>query len=667
MGTTITTVGTSLPEKGAFRFLDRDPSGRLWAVHQSGTTAAFWYSDTDGTTWALATGSLTGGTVVGLFVDLDGGLNVAVTGPNYRRGVVTGTTIAWSSPFTLGFAEVEDVIAFRNPSTSGWIAFIVGRPGSGSENYPMAQIVSIVGTTVSQGGIFVLDTTNATAGVGFNGNLDFNHTGDGKTVQGGAPHVYAVYKSGPSALMSRFTWSGTGHSAPSSLVAQLSVTSSQQMVFDGTRVMFTDHDTTADTVSLYERDAGNTATIVRATSPVLTGGLTYRPHLSYDRDGNIWVFAVRESDLDLVRNTWTRASNTWGTWTLVQAATATGLALRKGWAQANFPTIEGLYKDATNLIFQQVAVVNAAPNAPTVLTPIDGSTADVTVTLPVSWTFNDPDQGDTQSAYTVRRRIGTGVHNYWNGTSWVATETATKIISSATTLNLSSGWGADADADHHYSVKTWDSLDQLSPWSAERRVVPSAKDNPTITDPATNGFAITTATYTVVWSVATQTKYRIRVIDDNAGVPNPGIVDYDSGVVNSTSARSHQISLPVNSETRQIELTTWNDEGLLSTVAYRIVSIAYTPPGTPTLTLSTVAVAGAIQVTIDNPVGGVTVGSNDLYRRTVGDTGNGIRVRTNVGYDGVVTDWAVASGIDYSYRAKAIATTGATAFSAWVA
>ena len=324
-------------------------------------------------------------------------------------------------------------------------------------------------------------------------------------------------------------------------------------------------------------------------------------------------------------------------------------------------------RDATNLSYQEVLIVNAVPNAPSVLAPVDGSVQDVAASLGIIWAFNDPDPGDAQTAYTVRRRIGAAAHTYWNGTSWAASESgATKIASAVTSLAVASGWGSDGDSDHHYSVKTWDALDQLSPWSAEARVVPSAKDNPTITVPASDGAVITTALFNVEWTVATQSKYRLRVVGDTAGEPNLGIVDYDSGIVINTSARLDQLQFPVNGQDRHIELTTWNDEGLQSTIRYRLVEISYTPPATAQITLNADSlVEGAIVVTVDNPGSGAAEDHNDIYRREVGDAGPGIRIAAGIDVDGSITDYAVASGVEYEYQVRTFATSGAISVTGW--
>jgi len=675
MGVLITT-GTLTTASN--RIVDRAPSGRLWVMHfAAASVIQFWYSDNDGTTWAKATGDLTGFGQGSFFVDLDGGLNAAyevatIAGFAYRRGTVSGTTITWSVEFAvLGSLTVHDLVTFRHPA-GGWSSLMNVRSAGGNGSH-MVYWLRIVDTTITLGGTYDLTPGLVQGGAGFIGAIDFYHTGDGKTVQGGTPHGFVGYVTSFGVRnLKKLNWNGTGYALGSAQVISATPNTFHSVIFDGVRTMLAVNGAANGQMKLVEIDAGNAAQIDRGTSVTLsTTGLT-TPTMSYDRNGNIYLLAINAANSDLYRIKWTRATATWdSTWTLVLAGTFTGSNLRKGYAFGASARIEGVYSDSTNIFYQEVLILNTPPTAPTVLDPPDSAVRDVATSLGISWKFNDPDLGDSQTAYTVRRRIGVLAGNYWNGTAFVAAESgATKIVSSAASLGLAAGWGADSDSGHYYSVKTWDTGDSLSPWSAETRVVPSGKDNPTITDPATDGFDITTATYPVVWTVNTQTKYRIRVLGDTVGAPDPAIVDYDSGVVNQTATRTHTVSLPVNSVTRQIELSTWNDEGLASTVVYRIVDIIFVPPNTPTLTLNAgVAVPGAIRVTINNPGGGAgvpSVASNDIYRRIVGTSGDGIRVAAGHTVGVAFSDYAVASGVSYSYRAKAITATGALAYSAWV-
>ena len=215
----------------------------------------------------------------------------------------------------------------------------------------------------------------------------------------------------------------------------------------------------------------------------------------------------------------------------------------------------------------------------------------------LDWNFEDPDNpSDSQSAYTLRRRIGTGSYDYWNGTSWQASEDGTtKIASAITNFTLPVSWGLDSDPKHYYSIKTWDAADfGPSPWSDELAVIPSAKDNPTITAPLTT---VTGGNATVTWTVATQTKFQVKIYEDDGGLT--GATIDDSGVITSTDQFYVQ-AFPVNNVTRWIGVTTWNDEGLKSDEDFEDVTVDYAPPVTPILNLSVLTDPPGILIDVVN-------------------------------------------------------------------
>lgn len=322
----------------------------------------------------------------------------------------------------------------------------------------------------------------------------------------------------------------------------------------------------------------------------------------------------------------------------------------------NFGTTVQKWTDLDGLVF------NTAPNAPIIDNPLDGVAQDVNASLAIDWTFNDPDNGDTQSAYTVRRKIGAaGSYNYWNGSTWQASEDAsTKIATATSLLTLASSWGAGGDQDHYYSVKTWDSYDEEGPFASDVRVIPSVKVNPTITSPALDGDDVDSI-HLVTWTVSEQTKYRVRVLGDIAGSPDTGSVFYDSGIITSGTTSNSTPFSPTGS-VRHIELTTWNDEGLASDLVYRRVDVVYTTPPQPTIT--TVSSGGNVEVQITNPSGATPVTHNDLYRREVGET-VGIRIATLLPSNLDFTDWTVASGKTYEYLVRAFGNNGTTIDSTW--
>lgn len=511
-------------------------------------------------------------------------------------------------------------------------------------------------------------------------SIDFYHTGDGLTVQSSTPHLFIafnVWGSG-TALFKKYTYSGgawtaeTSRSIDGSIIADR-VGASPCILFDGSDCWLGYPDDSGNYHKFATRNAADTTTTLKNTGfSNLTsyGSWEFPVGLSLDpASGDIIAFTLHSTGGDLYSNRWTGAS--WQGWNLEASAVSTTFydfsVNRYRWP--NWSTLLAVLKDhSTNFYVRSETAesFNESPTAPTVTSPTDGQVKDVAEVLPVVWTFNDPDPGDTQSAYSLRKQIGTGSYSYWNGSVFTASESAaTKIASSGTTHTISSSWGADGDANHKYAIKTWDAADAgPSDWD-EVYVTPSAQDNPTVTAITT----VTAPTYSVTWTVATQTKYRVRVYDDSGGSPVTSTVFYDSGTLVS-AVTSHSTPFPDNSVTRHVGVVTWNDEGLLSDEDTEQLAVSYLVPPTPTVSMSTTgSESGVIWVSINNPTpgGGETVtDSNEIYRRVAAEGGNGIRVAQGVAEDGGFNDYGPLSEVVYQYRARAVnAGLGTAAYGAW--
>lgn len=650
--------------------------GTVWVaiVTDAGGSAEvrLWYSTDEGATWTEDTGAKIAVDAVdehaaAFYIDASDRpwLLVRDATPEavVRVGSIASNAITWDDSLTLADAsEVYDLVAFDTDGSTWGHALYVQTGGT----FRLHEF-SWNGSALSDGNLrsFTADE----------GRLDFNHTGDGKTVQSSSPDLYVAYLSSSELKFVKWTYSsGPSYSVGSTRTIDSTPEASHLpgMFFDGTRVVMVVADLDTDTPLVYERDAADTTTTQR-TGPPDTGSAGTDVLIDAVWDANtddIYLIAEISSD-DVGYLQYDRSADSWGSWTSIEAITLDGQKV--GWVHldgaSTRPWLGAVFVDsaATDVLFEQAVVLNSSPTAPTVDSPDDGSVQDVNETLTVDWTFNDPDGGDTQSAYTVRRREGSGSYEYWNGTGWQASEDAsTKISSSTSELALSSGWGADGDSDHYYAVKTWDSQDQVSPWSDETRVIPSAQDNPTIDSP-TSG-ATVGVEGTVNWTVSSQTKYRVVVSDTSSSTDmDAGTLDYDSGIQVSSTTQA-DVEYP-NTGTRYVRVQTHNDEGLASDIAEVDVTVDHTAPPTPTLSVTADSPStGAIGVSVTNPAptgAEPDTDSNDLYRREVGDSDDGIRVATGVAKNGSYTDWAVASGVDYEYRAHAQGDNGVNAYSAW--
>ena len=95
--------------------------------------------------------------------------------------------------------------------------------------------------------------------------------------------------------------------------------------------------------------------------------------------------------------------------------------------------------------------LNTAPNAPTGLSP-DGATINKNITQRFSWTFDDPDAGDAQSAYDLRyREVG--------DVTWI------DVSGGATEFHDFAG-GTFTAGDWEWQVRTTDNGGEVGPYSA---------------------------------------------------------------------------------------------------------------------------------------------------------------------------------------------------------
>jgi hypothetical protein len=114
-----------------------------------------------------------------------------------------------------------------------------------------------------------------------------------------------------------------------------------------------------------------------------------------------------------------------------------------------------------------IDTLTSAPSSPAITSPAASTPAHRGIGLPVVWVFSDPDAGETQSAYALRRTIG-GVVRYWNvsGGTWDVSEVKNVTASASVTL-ASPGWSESGTSDVSVNVKNWDSLDVEGTYASE--------------------------------------------------------------------------------------------------------------------------------------------------------------------------------------------------------
>lgn len=192
---------------------------------------------------------------------------------------------------------------------------------------------------------------------------------------------------------------------------------------------------------------------------------------------------------------------------------------------------------------------------------------------------------------------------------------------------------------------------------------------PTITVPAAAA-VISTPMSTVTWTLANgNTNYQIQVL-------NGSTVVFDTGEVASTAQTNTSIPFPDTGVSRTVRVRAKRGPSYAwspwSTVN---VTVAHTPPMTPTITsLTATDVAGigyahalVAAITQPTPSGGApAVVSTEFYVRAVGDPGNGALVDTSPTSATSYTFKSPTSGVSYQMRVRVVSADNRYAYSAWV-
>lgn len=309
---------------------------------------------------------------------------------------------------------------------------------------------------------------------------------------------------------------------------------------------------------------------------------------------------------------------------------------------------------------------NTAPNAPTLVSPVNSVTIDRTVTNRFDWTFSDPDPGDSQSEFQLRIRLQ-------GNTLWDV-----DVTSETPTTHHDLAGGTLAAGDYEWQVRTRDAQGVQGPFSAlDMFTAATPPAGPTITAPGVDE-TISVEDYTVTWSTPAQSDYQLRRVGDLAGTPDTGTVYFDTGTVVSSSARSRSVNFPDNGQTEHVQLRVRRD-GLWSPWSTVRVAVSYTVPETPTLAVSVFQapvygrqVDAGLRVTPTFPTPGADVPAVESYdvsrRRTVLGVpvaGSEIRVAAQHIPSSTFKDWTVVSRVVYSYRIRARGDNGTSVYSSW--
>jgi len=414
---------------GNQRKIDRCQNGTLWVIlpRNFDSSTAGWnlyYSEDNGTTWTYSGSISVSGTGnsytpnASLFIDLDDYAHVVYKDRSngiiyYRRGTPNSGRTAWTwsseaQVFTAytTLCNYPDIIAHRE--NTGWVAHIVAS-NVASDNSGQRAVYDKVSIS-SSGTITVAGKTDLSDFINgiYNGtvpSIDFNHTGDGKIVAGGTPHLYVAWNFGNSGAGKGLRFKKATYAAGAwTWSAEVGINDNQfvssvdnqwiNCLFDGTRVIIggTIYEGGNINTVLHDRDAANTTTTNRTplSAPATSEQLQYGS-LSYDSEGNVYFYGRNSNESsgtrDFVYRKWVRDTNTLESEVVVDPTTDSTYASAKRGHSNNRIEVVYISDTAYNVSYDSISL-NSVPATPTDLTV----TSDVLDNTPVfSASVSDPD------------------------------------------------------------------------------------------------------------------------------------------------------------------------------------------------------------------------------------------------------------------------------------
>lgn len=263
-----------------------------------------------------------------------------------------------------------------------------------------------------------------------------------------------------------------------------------------------------------------------------------------------------------------------------------------------------------------------------------------------TWTFSDPNPRDAQSAYEVEIR---------DQSSLVSAYDPGKVTSTTSSFTLPGGTLSNNET-YEWRVKTYDSSDTASAWSAWTPFSTTTAGIAEITVPAVdNAAGLASSSVQIEWTFTatgvTQAEYRVRAVRTDTGD-----TIFDSGYLGGPDTRSYTVNGLLSDVEQRVELLVKDSSTAVSNTATRLVTPSFGAPDIPLLIAQPTEDGGAIliQVTNPEPSGELpAAGRNDIYRTPTG-TDAWIKIgEASVG--GTFLDWTAASAVVYDYRVHAVA------------
>jgi len=421
-------------------------NGRYWVFYSDGTNMVY-KTSTDGSTWTSATtvASVGGGYGLHFSIWFDGTyLHYARLasggGLYYRRGTPNSDgTITWS-------AAEQTVVSSLYAGVPSIAVDSNGYPWIGYQDYSSNGFLPFITKSSTTGGVW------STAS-GFPYQLS-STTSNGWAVMpvpltNGKMAVLYASGLGP---VNVITWDGSAWRAAVSTASSAGVRAFSAVAQgDDVHIVFSRY---SDYAAIYVKYTYSTNSLSSET--VLRSSYTW-PTITIDTSTNYLYVTMRSSLDDTIY--YSKYTGSWSTPTSIWTRSTLGyLSSFYQFYGGKYGLAAEVYESSTYNIYFFTSL-NSPPNAPALNSPAASSRFNPGASVQFTWTFSDPDSGDSQSAYQLQ------IGNSDFSTIYVDTNKVSSSSSSAT-VTLPSTVGL-----YYWRVKTWDSQNAEGSWSSGRAII----------------------------------------------------------------------------------------------------------------------------------------------------------------------------------------------------
>jgi len=464
VGTSTTSDATTFPNQRKSFYA----SGRFWVFYSDGTNMVY-RTSTDGSTWSAATTVRAASYGYYFSVWFDGTYlhyAYAYNSPiYYRRGTPNSDgTITWSAAEqTVSTTYSKVIYPMVSVDSNGyvWVGYI---DYTGSASYPyVIKSGNNDGTwgTTPSGFPYQLSTTGAVWVV--------------SVIPLTSGKMLAIYAYDGATIKAK-RWDGSAWGTEVATTTAVRINRYYSAVAQGDDVCLVFQACLTYNI-VYTKYVYSSNSFSAETTLATGADLTTVPVISVNSTTNdLYVFAATKTTNHpsgwtanhIYYTKYTASSGTWGSWvdwidetteTLYSADTLTCFYR----AYSNNIGLVYLTRTASpyNVKFARLLVTDSPPNAPTLTGPAVYWRFNPGASVTFSWTFSDPDSGDSQSAY--RLQIGnSGFTTIYLDTGKITSTSTSKTVTLPSNMTV---------GDYYWRVTTWDTYGGVQgAWSSGRNI-----------------------------------------------------------------------------------------------------------------------------------------------------------------------------------------------------